>query len=115
MALYLTLLGLGWLLAAGSGVLWFRKHPGRHLGWASPNRGWRSEALLVLAIAVAAYGGTNLQVHQHWDARWVAVAVMFPIGVFAGVLPRIVRWRQLRRPASQPAGLGGSAGIPPAV
>ncbi len=112
MALYLTLIELGWLLAAGSGMLWLRENPGRRMR-DSPKPSWRSSTLLVAAVGAGAYGGSGLQTRYHHWGWWVVPAVYVPlflIGIAAPILTR--RW-QVRHAAPQPVGLDSSAGTSP--
>ena len=115
LTLNIILIGLGCLLAAGSGLLWFRENPGRRLRWASPKPSWWSTVLYIAGMAAAVYGWSNLQIRQHWDTRWVVVAAVLPLSVIAGVIPRIVRWQQLRRFGTQLTDPIGPVGVPPAV
>lgn len=115
LTLNIILIGLGCLLAAGSGLLWFRENPGRRLRWASPKPSWRSTVLYIAGMAAAVYGWSNLQVRHQWDTRWVVVAAVFPLSVIAGVIPRIVRRQQLRRSGTRPADPISAVGAPPAV
>ena len=117
MALYITLIGLGWLLAAGSAVLWLRENPGQRLGRRnSPKTSWRSNALFFAAIVLTAYGGSGIQRHQHSESFWiVAVVTIIPLVLISAVIPSAARWWQLRRSTPQPSRLDGSPDIPPTV
>lgn len=111
----LILVGVSWLLAAGSGVLWLRENPGKRLQRRnSPKRSWRSTALFFAALAVAAYGGSGLQRREHWGI-WAVLAVVFSFSAITTGIPLAVRRWQLRRTTPQPAAIDSSAGIPPAV
>jgi hypothetical protein len=113
-ALYLTLIGLGWLLAVGSGTLWLRENPGRPMRRRdSPKRSWRSNALYFAAIMLTAYGGRGIQRHQHSESFWIVVAVVIPLVLLSAVIPSAVRWWQLRHSARQPSCLDSSAEVPP--
>jgi len=116
-ALYLTLIGLGWLLAAASGMLWLRENPGRRMRRRdSPKRSWRSNALYFAAIVLIAYGGSGIQRHQHSESFWIVVAVaVIPLVLLSVVIPLAVRWWQLRHSARQPSGLDSSAEVPPSA
>ncbi len=89
-ALYLTLIGLGWLLAAASGMLWLRENPGRRMRRRdSPKRSWRFNALYFAAIVLTAYGGSGIQRHQHSESFWIVVAVaVIPLVLLSVVIPR---------------------------
>ena len=84
MALYLTLIELGWLLAAGSGMLWLRENPGRRMR-DSPKPSWRSSTLLIAAVGAGAYGGSGLQ------TRYPTGLVGRSRGVRAAVSHRVSR------------------------
>lgn len=115
MALYLTLIGLGWLLAAASAVLWFRKYPGQRLGrrYPSTRRGRPLDLLGLAGIAPGAYGGSALQTRYHWGL-WVVPAVYVPLFFLGTAAPILLRRWQLPR-TPEPAGIDSSAGVPPAV
>ncbi len=115
MALYLTLIGLGWLLAAGSAVLLLRENPDRRMRRRdSPKPSWPSNALFFAASMLTAYGGSGIQRHQHSESFWIVVAVaVIPLVLLSVVIPSAVRWWQLRHSARQPSGLDSSAEVPP--
>lgn len=113
MALYLTLIGLGWLLAAGLAVLWLRRHPGRTSRLEQSDRRWQSTTLLVAAVGAGAYGGSGLQTRYHWG-WWVVPAVYVPLFLIAAA-PILTRRWQLRHSTRQPDGLDRSAGVPRAA
>ncbi len=109
MALYLNLIGLGWLLAAASGMLWLRENPGRRMRRRdSPKPSWRSSTLLVAAVVAGAYGGSGLQVRYDWG-WWVVPAVYVPLFLIGIAAPILIRRWQLRHSATQPTGLDSSA------
>ncbi len=111
MALYLSLIGFGWLLAACSAVLWLRRHPGRTFKLKESDQGWQS-TLLVAAIGAGAYGGVNLVLRYHWGG-WLVPAVYVPLFVIGTAAPILTRRWQLRHSTRQTSGLDSSAGIPP--
>jgi len=114
MALDLTLIGLGWLLAAGSAVLWLRKYPGQRIGRGYPEtrRGRPLDVLGVAGFAPGAYGGTGLQNRYEWG-WWVVPAVYVPLFLIWTAAPILTRRWQLRHSTRQPGGLDSSAGMPP--
>ena len=71
--------------------------------------------LYLAGMAFALYGWSNLQLTYHWDIRWAVVGAALPLSMIAGVVPRIVRWQQLRRSATQPADPTSPVEVPPAV
>lgn len=114
-ALDIILIGLGWLLAGSSAVLRLRESPGLRPRHNSLKPSWRSNALLLAAIAVATYGGSAIQLrHQHWGF-WVVLAVLLPLCVIAAGVPSAVRWLQLRGSTSRPARIDNAPRPPPAA
>ena len=114
MALNLTVIGLSWLLAACSAVLWLRKYPGRPIGRGHPEtrRGRPLDVLGLAGIPLVAWAGSNLQERYHWG-WWVIPVVyvpLFAIGVAAPILTR--RW-QLRRSTTPTSSLDSSPPTPP--
>jgi len=109
-ALNLTLIGLGWLLAACSAVLWLRKYPGRRIGRGYPEtqRGRPLDVLGLAGLPLGAYGGTGLQVRYDWG-WWVVPAVYVPLFLIGIAAPILIRRWQLRHSATQPTGLDSSA------
>lgn len=97
MALDLILIGLGWLLAAGSAVLWLRKYPGQRIGRGYPEtrRGRPLDLLGLAGIAPGAYGGTGLQV-RHDGGWWVVPAVLVLLVLIGTAAPILIRRWQLR-------------------
>lgn len=114
MALYLSLIGLGWVLAAGSAVLWLRKYPGQRIGRGYPEtrRGRPLDVLELAGFAPGAYGGTGLQNRYHWGS-WVILAVYVPLLLIGVAAPILIRRCQLRHSAAPAAGLDSSAGASP--
>lgn len=110
MALYL--IGLGWLLAAASAVLWLRQHPGQRLGrrYLATRQGRPLTVLGLAGIAPAAYGGSGLQTRYHWG-WWVVPAVYVPLFFLGTAAPILFRRWQLRRTA-EPADIDNSAVTP---
>ena len=114
-AIYLSAIGLGWLLAACSAVLWLRKYPGRRIGRRHPET-HAGRPLLVLwlaGLALGAYGGSGLQTRYH-QGLWVVPAVYVPLLLIGAAAPILIRRWQLRH-AATPVGLDGSRGLPPTV
>lgn len=109
----IILIGLGWLLAAGSAVLWLRRYPGWTSTLKQSDRGWQSTTLLAAAVGAGAYAGSGLQTRYHWG-WWVVPAVYVPLFLIAAAPILTQRW-QLRHSTRQPDRLDTSAGVPPAA
>ncbi len=101
-ALNLTLIGLGWLLAAASGMLWLRKYPGRRIGRGYPEtqRGRPLDVLGLAGFPLGAYGGTGLQVRYDWG-WWVVPAVLVPPASCCSTQSRISAVILTPRPAAR--------------
>ena len=119
MTLDLTLIGLGWLLATGSAVLWIRKYPQQPLGRGYPStqrRGWRAYALLTAAGGFVAFGGAGLESRHHWASLAAMPLAYGPVVILAFVVPVLARRRQVRTSAPHnPQGQDGAVGLSPTV
>jgi len=116
MALYLSLIGLGWLLAAYSSVLWLRKYPGEPVGQGrNPRRGWQSNAVLAGAALVGVYGAVGLIYKYHWGGWIISVGILVPLVTITSIAPVLTRRWQLRRSAAGAVGLDSAAGVPPSA
>lgn len=108
MAPDLTLIGLGWLLAAASAVLWLRQYPGQRIGHGFPKtrRGRPLDLLGLAGIPLGAYGGTGLQVRNDWG-WWVVPTVLVPLVLIGTAMPILLRSWQFRRstPSTGPSDL----------